>query len=254
MGRFEKKFLVPLEKLNELRDAISPFVDKDSFTRDGDNEYSVHSIYYDTRSLENYYEKLSGIQFRKKVRIRGYNEQCDDSYVFLEIKRKNDQIISKNRAPFLFKNIHPLFNTGNIEKYIINGNGSTRVYDDARRFFFQMNRNSLFPIVNIHYNREAYFYKYDASVRITFDKHLRSTPYPDFPQLFKENPVQYSMPESFILEIKYDDSVRGMPVWMQNILGDFGLKKEALSKYCICLDTHRIPQCPRGMTIRGMAS
>ena len=245
------KYLVPLDSLTDLRNAIRPFVEMDGFMKNGANEYCVHSIYYDTRSFDCYHEKLAGIQHRKKVRVRGYNEPYDDSYIFLEIKRKDNKLISKNRAPFLLKNFQPFFETKDIGKYIINGNGSSRAYDDARRFFYQVYRHSLSPVINIHYNREAYFYTFDQSVRITFDKFLRSKPCPNVRDLFRENPVRHSLNGFFILEIKWHDNSRGMPLWLEDIIGGFGLRKAALSKYCICLDEHRIPHTRCASPLRG---
>ncbi len=251
MGRFEYKYLAPLEILTDVRNAILPFVEKDSFTRAGDNEYCVHSIYYDTRDFEYYFEKLAGVQHRKKVRIRGYNEPCEDSRVFLEIKRKDNMIISKNRAPLLLRDCEPLFETKDIGKYIIDGNGSSRVYDDARRFFYQIYRHSLSPVIDIHYDREAYFYTFDPSVRITFDKFIRSMAYPKVQDLFDEKRVRHSLNGYFILEIKWNDNCRGIPLWLLDILGKYRLRKTALSKFCICLDSHQIPQCRRVSALLG---
>lgn len=243
MGRFEYKYLVPDENLPDLRKALLPFVEMDAFTNDMSNDYCVHSIYYDTHSLDFYKEKIAGIRIRKKLRIRGYNEQNEDSLIFLEIKRKDDKLISKNRAPLLFSDIQTLFSCGNIEKYIISGNGNPNAHNDASRFFYHINRHSLFPVINIHYNREAYFYKFDKSVRITFDKNLHSSANPRMFNLFNDASSITSLKGYFILEIKFSDTPNGMPQWIKNIIEVFSLHRSSLSKYCICMDAHKIPQC-----------
>ena len=241
MGRIENKYLVPVKELANFRDAIRPFVKPDGYMRPDDNEYRVHSIYYDTASFAFYHQKIAGIQHRTKVRVRGYNEVNDDSPVFLEIKRKDDAIVSKYRAPVLFKNIDELFATRDIKRFVLNGNGNPRSHDDASRFFYQVYRHSLMPIVNVHYNREAYYYTFDRSVRITFDKNVRSTLHTDFRNLFCEASARASLQGNFILEVKYCDTFRNMPLWLEDILGRFRLKRSALSKYCICLDEHIVP-------------
>jgi SPX domain protein involved in polyphosphate accumulation len=243
MGRFEYKYLVPDENLSDIRKALLPFVEIDAFTEDISNDYCVHSIYYDTHSLDFYKEKNAGIRIRKKLRIRGYNELHEDSLIFLEIKRKDDKLISKNRAPLLFNNIQNLITSGNIEKYIIRGNGNPNALDDGCRFFYHINRHSLFPVINIHYKREAYFYKFDKSVRITFDKNLHSSANPRICNLFNETSSVISLKGYFILEVKFSDTPNGMPQWLKNIIEMFCLRRSSLSKYCICMDAHKIPQC-----------
>ena len=109
MSRFEYKYLVPIKKLSRLRQALSPFVELDKHARNESGEYTVHSLYFDTYSLDYYYQKLAGIQHRKKIRIRGYNEQERDSLIFLEIKRKNNMEVLKNRAPLFFRHIRDIF-------------------------------------------------------------------------------------------------------------------------------------------------
>ena len=86
--RLEYKFLVRKEYLNELRDALLPFLFFDEYAeKEIAKEYTCRSIYYDTSRMDDYYDKLAGIKIRKKLRIRGYNKQNDESVVFLEIKR-----------------------------------------------------------------------------------------------------------------------------------------------------------------------
>ncbi len=115
MGRIENKYLVPP---GNSRTSATPSCHllTGRIQRPDDNEYRVHSIYNDTASFAFYHEKMAGIQHRTKVRVRGYNEGHDESKVFLEIKRKNDAVISKYRAPVLFRNVRALFETRDIRR------------------------------------------------------------------------------------------------------------------------------------------
>ena len=242
MSRLEYKYLVPLEELSRLRQALAPFVEADEYAQNEAGEYTVHSVYFDTLSLDYYYQKVAGIQHRRKIRVQGYNEGEKDSSVFLEIKRKNNMAISKDRAPLLFKHITDLFASGDVGKYVLNGNGTPNAVEDARRFFYHVYRHSLRPTVLIRYEREAFFRKFNSSLRITFDKNLRSSPYPDLEGLFDGNGTVSSLPGHFILEVKFHDYIPSIPSWLKTILEDFNLERTALSKYTICLDTHRIPR------------
>lgn len=245
MNRLEYKYLVPLEALSRLRQALFPFVEMDEYARNEAGEYTVHSVYFDTFSLDYYYQKEAGIQHRRKLRVRGYNEGERDSPVFLEIKRKNNMAISKNRIPVLFKHVRDLFVSGDVERYVGNGDGAPDAIGDARRFFYHVYRRSLRPAVLIRYEREAFFRKFNDSVRITFDKNLRSSPYPALEDLFREDGTSLSLPGRFILEVKLHEGIpsgAGIPSWLRAIMEDFKLERMSVSKYTICLDTHRMPR------------
>ena len=70
--RLEYKYLVPNERLAELRSEFLPFFEVDGYAQQ--NEYTVRSVYYDTVDFDNYYEKMNAIKVRKKLRIRGYDQ------------------------------------------------------------------------------------------------------------------------------------------------------------------------------------
>jgi SPX domain protein involved in polyphosphate accumulation len=225
-----------------LRRVLSPFVEMDDNAKNEAGKYTVHSIYYDTFELDFYYQKEAGIQHRKKIRIRGYNREKRDSIIFVEIKRKNNMLISKYRAPSLFKNIQSLFVSGDVEQYVITGNGNPYAIEDARRFFFHIYRHSLQPTILIHYEREAFFSKFNPYLRITLDRNIRSSAYPNLEDLFRDEGTIHAMPKYFVLEIKFHDGISYVPVWLNSILEDFDLNKMAISKYKICLDSHHIPK------------
>ena len=244
--RFEFKHLVPNKDLARLRRALAPFVEKDPHVRKESGEYTVHSIYFDTGGLEYYHQKVAGIQRRKKVRIRGYNEREEGSPVFLEIKRKNNMAISKNRAWLRHGHLEELFASGNVEEYIRETDGNPGDREDARRFFYHMYRYSLRPVVLIHYEREAFFRKLNSSVRLTIDKNLRSSPFPALADLFAEGRTVDSLSGFFILEVKFH---QGLPSWLRTILDDFGLERTSVSKYTIGLDEHGIPENVAGRAL-----
>jgi hypothetical protein len=92
------------------------------------------------------------------------------------------------------------------------------------------------PVVLINYEREAFFSKHDSTLRITFDKNLRSSPIPKISDLYSEERSRYAMPGNFILEVKF---FNGFPTWLQKILRRFEFKRQAISKYTNCVDTHQ---------------
>lgn len=226
--RYERKYLVPNDKLEALRGAIAPFVRPDLYAANSEiPHYTVRSIYFDSIFRDSVFEKIEGLRDRKKLRVRGYNSQTDDSIVFLEIKRKISNRICKNRAKMKYSDLESLMESGNYEDFLLSNDQQSK--DDASRFLYNQRRFNMEPVNLIVYHREPYHGIFDPGVRITFDKNIRSRIYPQMDELFDEVDFVYPWAGNFILEVKYFDAP--MPSWMKSIVREFDLKAEALSKY-----------------------
>lgn len=227
--RYERKYLVPNNKLNQVREAFRPFVRPDIYASSLNDHphYTVRSIYFDSLHRHAVYDKIEGLRDRKKLRIRGYDKLQEDSLVFTEIKRKISNRICKNRAPYQYKDIREVLETGNYEPYLLKNNEVVR--NDAARFLYNLKRYHMEPVNLIVYNREPYHGKFSADTRITFDKDIRSRIHPGLHELFDEIDFVYPWAGYFILEIKYYEAP--MPSWAKSIVWEFDLKAEALSKY-----------------------
>jgi hypothetical protein len=227
--RLEYKYIVPSYKLESLRNALLPYVEYDPYsTVRGDKQYTVKSIYLDSRNLKDYNDKIDGVYKRKKVRIRGYNEVDDNSTLFLEVKHKVSSHVYKNRTQIVFKNLSNFLNTKN-EDYIKN----QKDVSDAERFLHYYLKDSLRPITLVTYEREAFFSKYDKSLRITFDKNLRYKQIDSFDLEQFENTDNTVATDYFILEIKFS---KGFPKWLQKILQRQNLARKSYSKYVKSVD------------------
>lgn len=235
-SRIECKYLISNKKLTALRNAVMPYMTLDKYSEiRPDKQYTVRSIYFDTRRLDYYHDKLAGIKRRKKLRIRGYNSQTNDSLIFLEIKRKNGPTITKARAPIPFADHADVINEGNLEKYKEILNSTENGFKDAKKFLYHLYTSNLIPTIKIIYEREAFFYKFYQGIRVTFDKNLRSSLVVKPECLYEEENIRYGLPSKSIMEIKVYGEI---PLWLQNIIGSFQLQQEALSKYTICLESH----------------
>ncbi len=234
MSRSEYKYLVPERVLNRLRHEIAPFVAIDphceAFEEQG---YTVRSIYFDTPTLRYYHEKKSGILVRRKLRVRAYNDWRPGDWVFLEIKRKVHDRISKNRAPVAPDNVDRLLKSGDIEELVFETDHYPRAREDANRFMFHVCRYGLDPTFMTIYEREAFLGRGDPTLRITFDRNLRGRAYPHVSELYSEQHTRYVRPGFFIMELKYNTR---FPYWLRSVLGRYGLRQEALSKYCMCAE------------------
>ena len=235
--RREYKYLVPIELYERVKEKCLPFLAADQFSREC-GRYTVRSIYFDSSMLRFYHEKLAGARLRKKLRIRGYDDQQNNSTVFLEIKRKIGDRIAKSRAPVPFATLRALLDSGMVEDYVApqSGHPAATTATAAQRFLFHMYREALRPVVLVIYDREAYFYRFNHNIRVTFDLNLRSSIAPKLDCLFQENSLRYTLKSYFILEVKF---YHNMPDWIKSLIATHSLPRMALSKYTMTIDTHR---------------
>ena len=235
--RLEYKYLVPCNQLASLRNHLAAFVEADPYSQaSAAGDYTVRSVYCDTISRAIFTQKVDGICMRKKFRVRGYNTAADDSLLFLEIKRKNVNAIDKDRAPLRRESLKAIFSNDHWDKLIIRKSENSNEEDGARNFLYHYYSRRLSPIILIVYEREAFFSKFDHSLRITFDKNIRSRPVDSFDSLFDDTNLRPARPGYFILEVKFWGS---LPFWLRSVIRRFGFLRLALSKYTICLDTHK---------------
>ena len=220
---------------------MEPYVRLDPYAQQRDDkEYIVRSIYFDTNELRFYHEKIAGLKIRKKLRIRGYNEFNHTNKLFLEIKRKHENYISKNRSQVDYHELGELFRAEDPMDYL-NHKNSRR---DGKKFLYYIMRYGLRPIVLVVYNREAYYSCFNSNLRVTIDKNLRYYGFPEFSELYEDHLLQHALNGSAIMEVKFS---RGFPDWLQSIIKEYNLSRGPLSKYTICLDaqTHLRPSTRR---------
>ncbi len=218
--------------MDNLRANLLGYLDYDDYAaRRPSKEYTVRSIYLDSPDFKCYYEKLDGIHTRKKLRIRGYNRREDTPRVFFEIKRKNDNFVSKDRARVPIRDIRNALQNSNSVMYL---DDEERKY--LNNFYFYYHLRRLEPKVLVVYDREPFQCKFGSNLRITIDKNLRSKVVYDYDMLFDEEDLVSSFRNEFILEIKF---YQVLPEWIDKVIGRYDLTRIAVSKYTSSIDAQR---------------
>ena len=82
--REEKKFLINVEEYIKKSHQLEQIMAQDE--HNGAHGYMIRSLYFDTVYDEDYFDKLAGIECRRKIRLRCYDP--DSSFVLLEMKQK----------------------------------------------------------------------------------------------------------------------------------------------------------------------
>lgn len=230
--RKEFKYYVGWELLEPLRERFMQYMEYDPFCKDLENRcYNVRSIYFDTPRLLFYNEKLDGVEIRKKLRVRVYNSLERDSIAFLEIKRKYNNTVFKERVKLPLNDTLDVLNGAQV--HIPEGFNSFSEAATLEKFRYLIKRLNLHPTVLITYEREALVGIDDPALRTTFDMNVRSYAHPQLEDIYREEDLTVLKKDEFILEIKFNGR---MPVWVRNIIRDFKLHIQAISKYCNGID------------------
>ncbi|MBQ9942441.1 MAG: polyphosphate polymerase domain-containing protein, partial [Christensenellaceae bacterium] len=219
--RHELKFYINYRDYMVLRQALKVLLTPDD-NGDENNSYHIRSLYFDDRDEKALVDKQAGVEDRSKFRIRIYN--FSDDIIRLEKKIKKGQYIAK-KSLTLTREEYEAILAGDIGFLL------SRKEDLAREMYLEMRIKQLRPRVVVDYVREAYIMPYE-SVRITFDKQLKSGR-PTGSIFDKDLPVvPIADPETMILEVKFN---RYLPDYVKGVLANLrSPRRSAISKYTNC--------------------
>lgn len=186
----------------------------------GDRGYTVRSLYFDDYGDSDFYQKLAGLENRKKIRLRVYSPT--DRKAKLEIKRKYGDSQEKKTV---------LIDKADAEELIQQNYEVLRKYDSetASSIYHIMKLNKLRPVVLIEYRRKAFTHPMN-NIRITLDNDIRSSE-TNF-GLFKEDTVLVPTDDydTNILEIKYNNFIFK---YITDLFASYDLERQSYSKYMV---------------------
>lgn len=221
--RHEIKFIISKQMSLVLKQRLALAMDIDKNSVNLDNTYFIRSLYFDDINSTAYYEKIDGVLYRKKYRIRMYNN--DSSFIRLERKWKHNNMTSKDQLKISKENcINLLTNQfDNIDKELLNHNLMKEFITDIKVF-------GLKPSVIVDYKRLAYTYPI-SEVRITFDEKIKSGLYNC--NLFNIDRITYDVIDNdeVVLEVKFNEV---LPEHISIILQTIPMYRQAVSKFALC--------------------
>ncbi len=220
-NRYEIKYLLPVRGMFNIIDELGWFMRSDphSMARGG---YKVSSLYYDSRDFECYRSKVDGIKFRRKIRIRKYDDSPSES-VFLEIKQRMNKTVQKRRAALALQDAYA----------VCEGSEAVSSGDDAdllSEVRYLSRSLQLRKVCVIRYHRRAFQGgKYEPGLRVTFDTNLRYR----FHALDLDVPAPgrfFLPPDVCVMEVKANEKV---PIWITSLLARHQCDLSRVSKYCL---------------------
>ena len=218
-NRYEIKYLVDVSAVDGLRQQLAGRMDPE-------DQYGVWSLYYDTPQLRFYWEKIEGLRFRRKLRVRHYGDRFgidDGTTVYVEIKQRVNRVTQKRRVPLPYL----------LARRLCDGREMVE-HDGAQRAFLEevlglVSGLDLRPVTVTGYQREAFVGRdADVGLRVTLDHRIRGRDR-DF-HLGADAENRLAVPASrSILEVKANDRV---PYWMTDLAARNNLNVVRVSKYC----------------------
>ena len=218
--RNELKFMVSDLDIERIRYRLSPLMEQD--VHQGAYGYTVRSVYFDDIYNSYLSENMSGVDNRKKFRLRLYNG--DIGMIRLEKKSKYRGMTGKV-VQRLSREECKLVLDGDLEK--LNEKISSGENLLLKEVYFEILRKKLEPKCIVEYERFAFVEKM-GNVRITFDKNISGSKQT---QRFFDTEMDYMpvMPCGWhVLEIKYDEL---LPHYILQAIDIGTLRRQSYSKY-----------------------
>ena len=231
--RYELKYmLTPLQK-EMILEAMLPYMELDKYGRT-----TIRNIYFDTDNYRLIRRSIEKPAYKEKLRIRSYSQATSDSTVFVELKKKYENVVYKRRLP-LCEAEAMAWVCG--ERSCPVDTQISREIDYFINFYGKLN-----GAVFLSYEREAYYDKGDGDFRVTFDDNIlcRQTDVDLCADVYGE-PI---LPKGKVLmELKCSG---GIPLWMVEVLSQERIYKTSFSKYGTAYRTLIFPEISRSNSMK----
>lgn len=241
-GRYELKYVIPTSWRSRIVDLIGPFAKADPQAGDigyGRQGYQVHSLYFDTAQLSDYYERLAHTKVRNRLRARTYDRPEARRPVFLENKRKCGRMVIKHRSKLADSS--QWLECAEPEPWLSLCEKADGSLDYAASVFQQLVENGQRrPVTVVRYEREAFVPRGPdpGMVRLTLDHDVRASAAETAHDLFAPSQVSLIPPEWMVMELKFR---RFAPAWMHSLRQELAIQAVPVSKFGLS-----VARCIRG--------
>ncbi|MCM1468250.1 MAG: polyphosphate polymerase domain-containing protein [Alistipes sp.] len=212
--RYEIKYLISRKQKEKILRAMKPYMQPDNY-----GHSTIRNIYYDTDNYRLVRASLQKPVYKEKLRVRSYKTTDPSDEVFVELKKKFNDVVFKRRFITTQKTA---------EEYLAGADFlSPKTQITAEVDYFLHFYENLAPRVFLSYEREAYFTKEPGAFRVTFDENIlwRETDLTLKTDVYGETILN---PGEVLMEIKTSDSI---PLWLTGVLSEENIRKTSFSKY-----------------------
>lgn len=216
--REEKKFLISVAEFIEKSHMLSQLMLEDA--HNGTHGYIIRSLYFDTVYDGDYFEKLAGIETRRKIRLRIYDPNAD--FAMLEMKQKQGANQLK-RSLRLSREDAVMLTKGDYTPLLY--------YKEpfAAECYAMMQCRGYRPKTIVQYHRKAFIAK-ENKIRVTFDNNITATEssFDLFSPHLNMNPVldKYDV----VLEVKFNGFLLE---YIRRMINSINRSELSVSKYVL---------------------
>lgn len=212
--RYEMKYMMTRQQRKAVLEAMLPYMKLDNF-----GHTTIRNIYFDTDNYRLVRRSIEKPVYKEKLRIRSYKQVQAQDKVFIELKKKYQDVVYKRRES--------LSQIETLEWLLMNTTfpKATQIGKEIDYFFdfYQ----TLQPRVFLSYEREAFYALDGSDFRVTFDEHILARE--DELSLSKDVWGEKLIDDDCVLmEIKTSGAI---PLWMTQVLTQEKIYKTSFSKY-----------------------
>lgn len=212
--RYEMKYMMTTQQKRKVLEAMFPYMKLDNY-----GHTTIRNVYFDTDNYRLVRRSIEKPVYKEKLRIRSYDQAKPQDKVFIELKKKYDDVVYKRREALTqLETLEWLVRRTPFPK-------ATQIGSEID-YFFKFYQ-TLKPKVFLSYEREA-FYSLDGSdFRVTFDENILARQ--EELSLSRDVWGERLIGENQVLmEIKTSG---GIPLWMTKVLTQERIYKTSFSKY-----------------------
>ena len=218
--RYEMKYMMTKKQRKAVLEVMLPYMKLDDF-----GHTTIRNVYFDTDSYILVRRSIEKPVYKEKLRIRSYKQAEAQDKVFVELKKKYDDVVYKRRESL--SQMEAL-------EWIVRGTPFPKASPSERAtqigneidYFFRLYQ-TLKPKVFLSYEREAFYALDGSDFRVTFDENILARQ--EELSLSREVWGEPLIDEDMVLmEIKTSSSI---PLWMTHVLAQEKLYKTSFSKY-----------------------
>lgn len=212
--RYEMKYMMTRQQKRKVLEAMFPYMKLDNY-----GHTTIRNVYFDTDNYRLVRRSIEKPVYKEKLRIRSYEQAQPQDKVFIELKKKYDDVVYKRREVLTqLETLEWLARETSFPK-------NTQIGNEID-YFFKFYQ-TLKPKVFLSYERDA-FYSLDGSdFRVTFDENIlaRQKELSLSEDVWGESLID---DDQVLMEIKTSG---GIPLWMTRVLTQEKLYKTSFSKY-----------------------
>lgn len=218
VNREEKKFLISLEEFRKGSHSLDGLMISDE--HNGLHGYLIRSLYFDTVYDDDFFEKLNGLENRRKIRLRIY--EPNSAFAKLEMKQKQGPMQVKRSLTMSRADAEALISG----KYDV-----LLQYPEkfARECYALMQYKCYRPKTIVQYHRKAYIAK-ENKIRVTFDNNITASEssFDLFSDKLLLNPVLD--PFNVVLEVKFNGFLLD---YIRQFINSINKSELSVSKYAL---------------------